>query len=223
MYVMARTSSIYDHFDLYLTPVTLTFNLPKNVSNGTFPPRGQQLCIIILKSVHKCTSYGPDKLNNDHFDLYLTPLTLTFNLPEKMFQMALFLLEGNDCAKLFRNPCIYVQIMARTSSIHVYDHFDFYLIPVTLTLNLPKNVSNDTSPPQGQLYQIVLKSMHYCTSYGPYNSGRTHALTPNKNCNNYVSLTAGEFTKIAVEIGTPFTSAFDNLYTLKEIIKLTNT
>ena len=23
---MARTSSIYDHFDLYLTPVTLTFN-----------------------------------------------------------------------------------------------------------------------------------------------------------------------------------------------------
>ena len=28
----------------------------------------------------------------DHFDLYLTPVTLTFNLPEKMFQMALFLL-----------------------------------------------------------------------------------------------------------------------------------
>ena len=27
---MARTSSIYDHFDLYFTPVTLTFNLPEN-------------------------------------------------------------------------------------------------------------------------------------------------------------------------------------------------
>ena len=26
---MARTSSIYDHFDLYLTPVTMTFNLSK--------------------------------------------------------------------------------------------------------------------------------------------------------------------------------------------------
>ena len=26
---MAQTSSIYDHFDLYLTPVTLIFNLPK--------------------------------------------------------------------------------------------------------------------------------------------------------------------------------------------------
>ena len=36
----------------------------------------------------------------DHFDLYLTPVTLTFNLP-KMFQMALLLLKGNNCATLF--------------------------------------------------------------------------------------------------------------------------
>ena len=36
----------------------------------------------------------------DHFDLKLTPVTLTFDLPEKVFQMALFLLEGNNCAKL---------------------------------------------------------------------------------------------------------------------------
>ena len=28
--------------------------------------------------------------------------------------------------------------MLRTSSIHVYDHFDIYLTPVTLTFNLPK-------------------------------------------------------------------------------------
>ena len=37
----------------------------------------------------------------DHFDRYLTPVTLTFNLPEKMFQMALLLLEGHNCAELF--------------------------------------------------------------------------------------------------------------------------
>ena len=37
----------------------------------------------------------------DHFDLYLTPVTLTFNLPEKMFQKTLFPYEGNNCAKLF--------------------------------------------------------------------------------------------------------------------------
>ena len=61
---MAQTSSIYDHFDLYLTPLTLTFNLPeKNVSDGISPPRGQQLCKIILKSMHQCISYGLDKLN----------------------------------------------------------------------------------------------------------------------------------------------------------------
>ena len=60
---MVRTNLIYDHFDLYLTPVTLTFNLPKNVSYSTSPPRGQQLCKIILKSMHKCTSYAPDKLD----------------------------------------------------------------------------------------------------------------------------------------------------------------
>ena len=32
----------------------------------------------------------------DHFDLYLTPVTLTFNLPDKTFQMALLLLQDNN-------------------------------------------------------------------------------------------------------------------------------
>ena len=65
---MARTSSIhvYDHFDLYLTPVALTFNLLKNVSNSNFPPQGQQLCQIVLKSLHYCTSYGPDRFERTH-------------------------------------------------------------------------------------------------------------------------------------------------------------
>ena len=76
----------------------------------------------------------------DHFDLYLTPVTLTFNQPEKMFQMALLLLKGNNCTQLFRNPCINVQVMLWTSSITVFDHFNLYLTPVTLTFNLPKTM-----------------------------------------------------------------------------------
>ena len=62
---MVRTSLIYDHFDLYLTTVTLTFNLPekKNVSNGTSPSRGKQLHKIILKSMNTYTSDASDKLN----------------------------------------------------------------------------------------------------------------------------------------------------------------
>ena len=112
---MARTSSIYDHFDLYLTPVTLTFNLPeKNVSNGTSPPRGQQLCKIIF---------------------------------------------------YFLNPCINVQVMVQTSLI--FEHFDLYLTHVTLTFNLPENVSNGTLPLEGNSCKIILKSMHKCTSYAP--------------------------------------------------------
>ena len=34
---------------------------PNQFANS--PPQGQQLCKIILKSMHKCTCYGPDKLN----------------------------------------------------------------------------------------------------------------------------------------------------------------
>ena len=64
-------------------------------------------------------------LANDHV-IYLT---LIFILPDKMFQM-------NNCAKLFWNPCINVQVMAQTSSI--YDHFNMWPSSVTLTFNLPE-------------------------------------------------------------------------------------
>ena len=37
----------------------------------------------------------------DRFELYLTPVTLTFNLTIKNFLMALLFLKGNNCAKLF--------------------------------------------------------------------------------------------------------------------------
>ena len=98
-----------------------------------------ELCKIILKSMHNSTSYGPDKLNIWPFWPLFDLCDFDFNLPEKKkFQMALLLLEDNNCAKLFWNPCINVQVMARTSSI--YDHFDFYLTPVTLTFNLPEKM-----------------------------------------------------------------------------------
>ena len=86
---MVRTSSIYDHFDLYLTSVTLTFNPPEmNVSNGTSPPRGQQLCKIILKPcINAQVMLRRSSIHVfDHFDLYLTPVTLTFNLSKIIFK-----------------------------------------------------------------------------------------------------------------------------------------
>ena len=134
-------SSIYDHFDLYLTPVTLTFNLPEKMFQMTLLLLQDNNCAkLFLKSMHKCTSYGPEKSSiYDHFDLYLTPATLTFNLPEKMFQIALVLLKDNNCAKLFlisMHKC--TSYGPEKSSI--YDHFDLYLTPVTLTFNLPEKI-----------------------------------------------------------------------------------
>ena len=97
--VMARTSSIYDHFDLYLTPMTLTFNLRgKNFSNGTFRPRGQQLCKIILKSMHKCTSYGPDKLNLWLFWHLFDLCDLDLQPTWKNVSNGTFTLQDNNCA-----------------------------------------------------------------------------------------------------------------------------
>ena len=110
--VMARTSSIYDHFDLYLIPVTLTFNLPeKNFQMALLLLKGNKCAKLFLKSMHKCISYGPDKLN-------IWPFWPLFD------------------------PC------------------DLHLQPIW------KSVSNGTSPPLGQqLCKIILKSMHKCTSY----------------------------------------------------------
>ena len=88
-------------FDLQVWPWPSTY--VNKCLNSTSTSQKQKLCKIILKSMHKCTSYGP-------VDLYLTPMNLTFNLHEKMFQMALLLLEDINCAKLFWNPCINVQL-----------------------------------------------------------------------------------------------------------------
>ena len=126
--VMVRTSLIYDHFDLYLTPVILTFKLPEKMFQMAHLLLGGNNCAELFWN--PCINVQVmlrTSLIYDHFDLYLTPVILTFKLPEKMFQMAHFLLGGNNCAELFWNPCINVQVMLRTSSIHVFDHLTFIL------------------------------------------------------------------------------------------------
>ena len=121
----------------HLTSVTLTFNLHKQMFRTALLFLEDNNCAKLLWNPYiNVAVMAQSSSIYDHFDLYLTPVTLTFNVPEKMFQMALFLFEDKNCAILFWNPCINVQVMARTSSI--YDHFDIYLTPVTLTFNLPE-------------------------------------------------------------------------------------
>ena len=125
-------SDKFNLWPLYHLSVKCNLDIQSTWTNVSY----EQLCQTILKSMHKCRSYGPDKLN-----LWSSSVTLTFNLPQQMFQMALLLLRENSCAKVFWIPCINVEVMARTSSIH--DHC--ITRPSSVTYNLP--VSNATATP----------------------------------------------------------------------------
>ena len=97
----------------------------------------------------------------DHFIIWPSSVTLSFVLPKQMFQMALLLLNENNCAKSFWNAWINVKVMARTSSV-----YDYFIIWPSCDLDIQPtwtNVSNGTSTCQGkQLCQIILKFMHKC-------------------------------------------------------------
>ena len=84
-----------------------------------------------------------------------------------MFWVPFLVIKENNCAKLFWNPCINVQVMAQTSSI--YEYFCDLTFKCDLDLQPTlRNVSNDTATFQGeQLCQIILKPMHKHRSYGP--------------------------------------------------------
>ena len=119
----------------------------------------------------------------DHFIIWSSSVTLTINLHEQMFQMALLLLKENNCAKLFWNPCINILpcINVSLSCPNIYvitigygsdklNLWPFYHLTFKCNPDLQftcTNVSNGTSTPEGEkLCKIILKSMHKCTSYG---------------------------------------------------------
>ena len=162
---MVLSSSIYDHFINWHSSVTLTLNLREQMF---------QTALLLLEDNNCAKVFWNPCINvpvmarassiYTHFDLYLTPMILTFTLTDKKFKSH-FSSSRTTTAKSFWNPCIKVQVMARTSSI--YDYFDLYLTPVTLTFNLPDLFfSNGTYHRGQQLCNIILKSMHKCTSYG---------------------------------------------------------
>ena len=142
-----------------------------NVSNHTSTCQGEQLCQFILKSMHKCPTYGQDKLNLWSFyhltfkcDLDLQPTwtnvsngTLT---PKEQQQCQIILKSMHKC---------------RSYGLDRLNLWLFYHLTFMCDFDLQPtwtNISNDTSTSQGQLCQIILKSMHTCTSYGPDKSGQ---------------------------------------------------
>ena len=129
--LMAPTNSVYDHFIIYPSSETLTFNLPEQMF---------QMALLLLKDnncacIHIEVMAGTSSIS-DHFIIWPLGVTLTFNLPVQLFQIALLNPKDNNCGKLLWNPCISVKVMALTSSI--YDHFIIWSSRVTLTFILPE-------------------------------------------------------------------------------------
>ena len=63
--------------------------------------RRQQLCKIILKSMQNVEVMDQTSSIYDHFIIWPSSVTFTFNLPEQMFLMVFLLTKGNNYAKLF--------------------------------------------------------------------------------------------------------------------------
>ena len=96
--------------------------------------RNQTSCLdskLLLTFINQNFQIMIFTLVNDHFIVCPSSVTLTFNLPEQVFEM-------KNCAKLFWNPCINVQVIVWTSSI--YDHFLIWPSSVTLTFNVPEQM-----------------------------------------------------------------------------------
>ena len=67
--------------------------------------------------MHNCRSNGPTSSIYDHFIIWPSSVTLTFNRHEQTLQMALLLFKKKNCATLFWNPCINVEVMAQFMTI----------------------------------------------------------------------------------------------------------
>ena len=85
----------------------------KNVSNGISTHQGEQLCQIILKSMHRCESYGPENFNS--WPVYHLTFKCILDLQRtwKNGLTGTFTPRGEQLAKLFWNSCINVEVMAQ--------------------------------------------------------------------------------------------------------------
>ena len=152
-----------------------------NVSNDTFNPQGEQLCHIILKSMHKYRRYSPEKLNHLTFscDLDLQPTWTNVSngtaTPQEeqlchiiLKSMHKYRSYGTDKLNLwpfYHLPSSVTLAFCRRYSPDKLNHLTFscdLVLQPTWT-----NVLNGTATPQEeQLCHIILKSMHKCRSYG---------------------------------------------------------
>ena len=117
---MAPTSSIYDNFiKCYLLinllkqmfQMVLLHLKENNCANLFFNPSIKEEVMAWTSSIY------------DHFIICLQ-VTLTFKVCEQMFQIALQLIKENNCAKLFRIPCINYKLQSEQALFMTIFSFD---------------------------------------------------------------------------------------------------
>ena len=142
---------LFDHCDLDLQHTW------KNISNSTSPPWGQQLCKIVLKSMHKCTSNGLDKLHIGPFWPLFNPCDLDLQPTWKNVSNGLSPSQGQQLCKIIFE--IHAEMyMLWTGQAQYMTIFTFIWPLWPLPSTYLKNVSNSTSPPWGQqLCQLIFE------------------------------------------------------------------
>ena len=88
---MKRECSGQGHFCHLTFSCDLDLGNIQNFSHDTRTSQGEQLCQVILKSIHKCRRYASDKVN---FVAGPSAVTLTFGMTQ-------VLINGNNFAKYF--------------------------------------------------------------------------------------------------------------------------
>ena len=109
---MAQTSSISDHFIIWPSSVTLTFNLPEQMFETALLLLKENNCAKLFSNImHKCRSYCPEKLSwwPFHHLIFKSDLDLQHTW-KNVSNGTSFPQEKR--AKLFWNPCTNVQVMA---------------------------------------------------------------------------------------------------------------
>ena len=125
-----------------------------------FSPQGEQLSKIILKSMHKCRSYGPDKLN-------LWPFYhLTFKCDLDLHPTWTNVSNEQLCQIILKS-----MYKGRSYTLNKLNLLPFYHLTFKCDLDIQPTwtiFSNGIATPQGEhLSQIILKFIHNCRSYGP--------------------------------------------------------
>ena len=142
-----------------------------NVSNGTVTHQEEQLCQIILKSMHQCRSYGADKFNLLPF--YHLTFKCDLDLPHTWINVS-----NGTATSQGEQLCQIILKSMRNCRSYGWDKCNIWYLQVwhwpSTYLKCFKWLF---SASKRQLCQIILKSMHKCRSYGLDKSGLTHART----------------------------------------------